>query len=98
MNAHSLPDILMCWDDLYQMQHRGGDVGKIVIEKISETHYRSIQTTVYPDDLSYGVGHGFAKRWLPRGTHFTVEYDLNEPAMDRGGEQTIIHFKWEENS
>jgi hypothetical protein len=45
--------------------------------------------------MTYGMAYGMAKRWLPRGTHFSVRYDPNIPNMDNGGEVTIIHVKWE---
>ena len=89
--------VLMRWDDMYQMLHRNADVGGITVEKIAEKHYKTSHTVIYPDDMSYGVLFGFARRFLPPGTPFKVYYDPEIPPRDRGGEQdaTIIHIEWE---
>lgn len=89
----SLGQMLEMWDKVYQMNHRG-DVGTIETVKISDTHYKCIHKNVYPDDLHYGVAYGMARRYLPPGTEFTVKYDEDILAMDRGGDQTIIHVMW----
>lgn len=93
----SLGDILWSVDDHYQMHHRNGDIGHAVTEKISDTHYTVTihEGWLYPDDLEYGVIYGFAKRFLPPGTEFLVEYDPDIPRIEHGGDKTIIHIKWE---
>jgi hypothetical protein len=55
MENPTLEQVLMIWDDLYQGLHRGGDVGSIKIEKVSDTYFKTIQSVLYPDDMSYGV-------------------------------------------
>lgn len=86
---------LHAWDDIYQMQHRGGDIGEVKVETLAPTHIKTIHRHIYPDELTYGVGYGFARRLVPVGTHVAVFYDENLPRLDEGdGEQTIIHFKW----
>ncbi|GIK67440.1 MAG: hypothetical protein BroJett018_52340 [Chloroflexota bacterium] len=88
--------LLMGWDEGYQMHHRGADVGRIWIEKVTHTHFKTFYTIVYPDNFSYGVLYGFAKRFLPKGTNFTVFYDPDVPARDYGGttDYTVIHLKY----
>lgn len=94
LEAASLGEVLAGWNNLYQIQHRGGEIGYIVVEKISDTHYKTIHRNIYPDDMSYGVAYGLARRWLPKGTPFTVKYDEHEKRMDNGGVETIIHLQW----
>lgn len=81
-------------DYAYQMNHRGGDVGQYLAENIAEGHVRVTVTAPYPDDQAYGVLYGFARRFLPNGTHFIVEYDQHEPRQEQGGDSTIIHIRW----
>jgi hypothetical protein len=90
----TLPEILNLWDSMYQSLHRGGDVGHIVSEQISDTHYVSRHTDLYPDDFSYGIAYGFTKRFLPRGTQFKVYYDESVQRRDQGGKVTNIHIDW----
>ena len=92
----TLEEVLMRWDDAYQYLHRDADVGGIVVEKVSDKHFKTIHTVVYPDDMSYGVLYGYGRRFLPAGTYFSVYYDPDHPPRDRGGQdKTIIHIKWE---
>lgn len=90
----TLAQVLEGWDDLYQIQHRGGDVGKVIVEKVTDTHYQTHLQHVYPDDMTYGVAYGLARRWLPKGTPFTVKYDETVKRRDLGGEDTILHIIW----
>lgn len=92
-NMQDLESVLSAWDDLYHMQHRGGDIGYVALEKRSDKHFVSIHNHLYPDDFNYGLAYGFAKRLLPPGTGFTVKYDDDEPRQDEGGERTLIHIK-----
>ncbi len=88
--------ILSLWNDLYHMQHRNGNIGEVQVEKITETHYRTIHTHLYPDDVTWGLAYGMAKRFLPYGTEFTVLYEPPAPRLDYGdGDRTIIDVKWE---
>ncbi len=92
----TLEQVLISWNDMYQMLHRNADVGSIIVERIGEKHYKTIQTVVYPDDMSYGVLYGYGRRFLPPGTQFKVYYDPEMPPRDRGGEgATVIHIEWE---
>lgn len=93
----TLEEVLNRWDDMYQFLHRNADVGGINFEKISEHHYKTIHTVVYPDDMSYGVLYGYGRRFLPRGTRFKVYYDPDVLPRDYGGKEdyTIIHISWE---
>ena len=92
----SLPQILQSWNKIYQGQHRGGELPAHVVEKISDTEYRCTFRDIYPDDFKYGLGYGFAKRFLPKGTRFTVSYDDMKNRMDFGdADKTVMTIKWE---
>ncbi len=91
----SLETVLARWDDFYQMYHRGGDIGEVTMEKLSDTHIKTVHRHLYPDALVYGIAHGWAMRFLPEGTRFSVYYDKEVPHLDRGGPETIVHIRWE---
>ena len=97
MENPTLEEVLLRWNDMYQSLHRGADIGGIVIEKIGDTHYKTTHTVIYPDDLSYGVLYGYARRFLPPGTRFMVYYDEEVIPRDQGGQDgyTIIYISWE---
>jgi hypothetical protein len=95
MQNPTIEEVLMIWNDLYQGLHRNGDVGLIRVEKESDSHFKTIHTDVYPDDFSYGILYGFAKRFLPAGTSFKVAYDQQQPPRDYGGlGASILHLTW----
>ena len=94
----TLEDVLMAWNNMYQDLHRGGDVGSILIEKISDTHFKvALKSMIYPDDMNYGVLYAYGRRMLPPGTAFNVYYDPDVTPLDQGGEgdTTYIHIQWE---
>ncbi len=90
----SLPDFLDHADAIYQYQHRGADVGEIMVEHLAPQHIRLCMHVVYPDYLEYGVFFGFARRFLPKGTRFKVYFDNTIKRYDLGGEMTVLHIQW----
>lgn len=91
----TLPQILNMWDAIYQMQHRGGDVGYVKIEQLSDTSYRTTHRHLYPDDITYGVAYGFGTRFLPQETNFSVAYEDDNARLDSGdAQETVILVKW----
>lgn len=96
MESPSFTEMVEGWDAHYQANFRNGDVGHKVTVKLSPKHYKVVHNnTKMPDDLEYGVLYGFAKRFLPPGTDFTVWYDEDVIQMDEGGDQTVLHVSWE---
>lgn len=97
MENATMGEVLQVWDSIYQSLHRKADVGKIAVEKIGDKHYKVTFTDLYPDDFSYGIMYGYAKRFLPAGTDFTIRYDPEVTPRDRGGEKgfSVIHATWE---
>lgn len=86
---------VMMIPQVYQMQHRNGNVGEERAEQLGEKHLQLIMRTPYPDDLAYGVVWGMARRFLPAGTSFLIEYDETEPRRDHGGETTVLDISWD---
>lgn len=96
LHSASLPQILEMWDAIYQMNHRGGDVGYVRTEKIHDSLYRTVHKHLYPDDLTYGLAYGWCRRFLPQGTHFTVRYeDLHYRLDDGNATETVILCEWQ---
>ena len=94
-HIQSVKDVVVNWDALYRMQHRGEDIGYIKGEVRSETHYVVIYDQLYPDDFNYGLTYGATQRFLEPGAPFTVNYDPEETRKDEGGERTVIHINLE---
>lgn len=93
----SFEDALVLWDKFYQRAHRGEncDIGGITLDKVAEYHYKTIHTHIYPDDFSYGIAYGLARRYLPKATNFKVFFDADAKQRDRdGAASTIIHVTW----
>lgn len=92
----SLEDVLTVWDEVYQSLHRNADVGRIACRKVADRHYKVTFTDLYSDDFNYGLLYGFAQRFLPSGTQFTINYDPSVTPRDRGGQKgyTVIHIRW----
>ncbi len=92
----SFEQIMEGWDANYQTNFRNGPVGHKIPVLVEPKHYKLIlDHTIMSDDMEYGSLYGFAKRCLPRGTHFTVWYDETAPRRDQGGEQTVLHVRWD---
>ncbi len=92
MDIHTL---LSIWNNVYQTNHRGTDIGGMEYTKIGDKHIQMKIRIPFPDDLEYGVYWGIARRFLPPGTNFAVTYDENVPRREHGGTHTIIHINWE---
>ncbi|NDJ77923.1 MAG: hypothetical protein GYB65_16865 [Chloroflexi bacterium] len=78
---------------VYQLQHQG-DVGYVTTNGVEPTHFAIEIVSPYPDDFWYGCIYGWARRYLPEGTAFVVEYDPDIPRRDNGGDTTVIHVSW----
>lgn len=87
--------MLNLWDHAYQVAHPTGGAGKIEVKEISEKHYTTTHTDLYPDDFMYGILYAQAKRFLPPKTPFKVYYDTEVTPRDAGGVgPTVIHVDW----
>ncbi len=95
LDGESFEYILSLWPDTFNHSNRGADRGYIRPKKIADKHYAIVHHTPDPDDLNYGVVYGTGKRFLPKGTYFSVFYDKDVPRMEEGGNETIIHIQWE---
>lgn len=81
-------------DQVYQMQHRNGNVGSVQVEKVADKHMRLTLRVPYPDDLEFGTAYGFARRFLPPGTELMVQYNSTAPRREQGGDCTVIDITW----
>ncbi|MCA9914487.1 MAG: hypothetical protein KC496_14135 [Anaerolineae bacterium] len=95
MPGVTLEDMLMGWNEHFHANHRGGNVGEIISEKLSETSFRITHRHIYPDGLNYGMAYAFARGFLPKGTDFVVKYENNFKRLDYGnGDETVIIVEW----
>lgn len=77
------------FDEIYQMQHRNGDVGSITVQKMETDELQiTVHSSPYPDDLIYGVVYGFTLRFLKKGQHFVLKQESK-------GRTLKLHLKWQ---
>ena len=97
LHDSSFKEIVENWDLHFRHNHRNGDIGQKVVEKLSHNYYKiTLKGGIYPDDLEYGVLYGFARKYLPHGSIFKVWYDEQLPRLDRGmGKYTVMYIQWE---
>lgn len=92
----TLGQMLEAWDTHFHTNHRYGEIGHIITEKVDDTFYKTIHENIYPDDLNYGLAYGFARTLLPKGTDFEVWYEDFEHRIDNGnGDKTVICIRWD---
>ena len=85
--------VVQGWDFSYQMNHRGGDVGKYVVTKISNG-FKIVDSTPYPTDISFGVMRGFVKRFRVDNTNYITKYDTSAPSKKYGKETSTFLLTW----
>jgi len=78
----------------YQLNHRGDNIGRYDATLTEENHLVVNATVAYPSDEVYGIVYGLARRYLPNGSQYSVEYDDYAPLKEYGGDGTIIHVGW----
>jgi hypothetical protein len=94
-NQTSFESFIQKIDQVYTTHHRGEGMGDLSSQFINERHVEIISRTPYPDDYEYGLFYQYAKRLLPRGSHFIMRYKESEPRRKRGGARTIYRVTWE---
>ncbi|MBN1202305.1 MAG: hypothetical protein JXJ20_10655 [Anaerolineae bacterium] len=96
MKNVTLGQMLEGWNEHFHANHRNGEIGSVVTEKVNDKFYKTIHQHIYPDALNYGLAYGFARAFLPAGTHFDVWYEDNDHRLDNGGgDKTVICVRWE---
>lgn len=89
--ALSVEAILRAYgEEIYPSRHRGGDVGKIEVERVDETHLIIRARVPYPDEQIYGIMYGYARHFRPRGKHVFLSFD-ESARHDFGAPETIIY-------
>lgn len=81
-------------DGSYLANNRGKDIGYIETQIIDDQHILMVDKTPYPADFVYGAYYGMARRFLPKGTDFTVKFDADVPTREKGGDATLVHIMW----
>jgi hypothetical protein len=88
-------DKLRMFGQVYsQVNNRGHDIGYITTEVLHPTHVAMHDASPYPDDFVYGAYFSYARRFLPKGTDYSVYFDASTPRRDEGGSETIVHIEW----
>jgi len=98
-NAEWPPDIdsieaaLESIDTAYHMNHRGGEIGHYVYQKVGERHVRMICTNPYPSDFDYGLIYAVTRRYAPAGSRFYV-VRAESPCRLSGDDTCIYDVTW----
>lgn len=88
------PDINLAWGTVYKVHQRGEDAGYVRVELAGPYHLRIEAMTPYPHNVNYGIHYGIAKRFLPDGTAFRVEFDSSIKDVFAATAPTILHTRW----
>lgn len=89
-DQQSFDELVESWAAAFDFVNRGKDRGYVRGEKLNDKQYVVRCCTPDPDDLNYGVVYGFCRRFMPKGTQYTVAYDPSVTRRDQGGEETVI--------
>jgi hypothetical protein len=90
----SLLEVMQSLDEVYQQYYRGTDAGSIRAEAVSPRHIKVTVRSFEPDDLWYGNLYQLCRQFAPLGSHFTLDYDPDEPRHEDGGDRTVFHMTW----
>ncbi len=81
--------------EIYVMNNRGADIGKITPEIVNDNHVIMHDSTPYPDDFVYGAYYALARRFTAPNFKFSVKFDENIPRRGQGGDATLVHIMWD---
>jgi hypothetical protein len=91
----SLVDVLKGIMQVSNLNYRGSDIGFNKAEFPSGNHAVITYRSGMPDDVMYGMYYTHARRFLPKGTHFTVYFDKVLLRRDDGADWTTLHIEWD---
>jgi hypothetical protein len=80
-------------DVAYHMNHRGGEIGHYVCEKIGERSIRIVADTPYPCDFDLGVVEATARKFAPVGVTPTVTHN-GAGCRKQGGMKCSYVVNW----
>jgi len=86
--------IMLAFNHSLEGVNRGTDYGYTRVTEVEPNHMRIDARYPAPDDLLYGGIYGYAKRFLPKGSKFTLRYDESTPRRVHGGDVPVIHLTW----
>lgn len=89
----SIEAALASIDTAYHLNHRGGEIGHYVYEKIGERHVRLTCTNPYPSDFDYGLIYATARLYALPGTRFYV-VRAESPCRLNGDDTCIYDVTW----
>ena len=95
-NIKTVDDALFASPIAYAQLHRNSYAGEIVVTRLGDRKIQLDAHTPYPDDSNYGTDYGYARRFLPPGTHFVVESNqAGKPRFPRiDDEHLIVTIAW----
>lgn len=91
--AYDIESMFMNIDTVYNMNHRGSDVGNIKVELIEPRYLKISDTTPYPRDYHYGVYYSFARAYRREGDNITLEYD-GARDLEKAHDMIVYHLRW----
>lgn len=94
-NINSLEDALIAINDTYQLNHRNGYAGEMVIIIMGPGHLQVVDHTPYPGNFTYGMIYGLAHRFRPEGVLPIVRHDDTQPCRERGDDSCTFDVTWE---
>ena len=86
--------VMLAFNHSLEGVNRGSDYGYTHVIEVEPNHMRINARYPAPDDSLYGGVYCYAKRFLPKGSHFTLRYDETIPRREEGGDVTVMHLKW----
>jgi hypothetical protein len=98
-NAEWPPDIdsleaaLASIDEAYHLNHRGGEIGHYLYQKVGERHARLTCTNPYPSDFDYGLIYATTRLYSPPGTRFYV-VRADSPCRLKGDDTCLYDVTW----
>ena len=98
VQALSPVQFVKLYEQLYPTRHRNGSPGSITVEIINdETASITLDKDVpYPDDVMYGVIHGYARKLTPEGKISILRYDDTQKRRELGGSETTMQLAVED--
>lgn len=79
----------------YKVQFRNTQPGWVEAVKVSEKHLLFRVDNPFPPNLVYGTIYGFARRLMPAGLHFTVQFEDDMPPPPDFEGVLHVHLIWD---
>jgi len=90
----SIHKALFVIDVAYQMNHRNGEIGNYIYEKIGERSAKFVCTNPYPDEFDKGIIMAMAKKFKTPIFNLVVTIDETQTNRMKGGDSTTFLVSW----